>query len=85
MRQRYQAIALGFTDQSIESPPILCAKGRDGVAETIMAIARKHGIPVVERQQFASALEELPIDSPIPAKLFKAAAALLAEVGALVR
>lgn len=81
----YQAIALAFTPDETESPPVVSAKGSHRVAETMMAIARRHGIPVVERRELASALEQVPLDSPIPAKLYRAAAALLAELGRLTR
>jgi flagellar biosynthesis protein len=85
MAQQYQAVALGFTQDEADSPPVVSVKGSYQVAETMMAIARRHGIPVVERAELATALEQVPVDAPIPAKLFRAAAALLAEVGNLAR
>lgn len=84
MGAHYRAVALGFSeDDGEEGPPILNARGERLVAETIVAIARRNGIPVVERPEFVEALDDVPVDSSIPRRLFEAAAALLAEVGAL--
>jgi type III secretion system FlhB-like substrate exporter len=84
MGAHYRAVALGFTeDAGEEGPPILNARGERLVAETIVAIARRNGIPVVERAEFVEALDDVAVDSSIPRRLFEAAAALLAEVGAL--
>ncbi len=78
----FQAYALGFP-LGEESPPALVAKGEYASAEHIVMIARRHGIPVVEKPELCAALEPIPIDASIPQKLFEAAAALLVEIGAL--
>jgi flagellar biosynthesis protein len=86
MAFRCRAVALGFTDETDgESPPVVNARGDLLVAETIIAIARRNGIPVEERGELVEALDDVPVDATIPARLFRAAAALLAEVGALAR
>ena len=56
----------------------------DGAAEVgavaLMAIARRHGIPVVEEPELCGALCELPLDEQIPSSLFEAAAIVLAKI-----
>lgn len=86
MSHQYRAVALGFSEEKGEhSPPVVHARGELLVADTIIAIARRHGIPVVERGEFVEALDGVPLDGSLPQRLFEAAAALLAEVGALAR
>ena len=86
MQQQLRAVALGFSkgeEECEDSPPVINARGDRLVAETIIAIARRNGIPVVERGEFVEALDDVPLGGSIPRRLFEAAAALLAEVGAL--
>jgi type III secretion system FlhB-like substrate exporter len=61
----------------------LSARGEYSLADHIVACAQKYGIPIVERPELCAALEELEIDEQLPTELFEAAAAILAEVGAL--
>lgn len=81
-KKYFQAFALNLPKGS-ESPPVLSARGEYDLANFIVACARKYGIPVIERPEMCSALEELEIDAEIPVELFEAAAAILVEVGAL--
>jgi flagellar biosynthesis protein len=81
-KQYFQAFALDLP-KGAASPPVLSARGEYDLANHIVACARKHGIPVVERPEMCAALEEVEIDAEIPVELFEAAAAILAEVGAL--
>lgn len=81
-RKFFQAFALNLPSGT-DAPPILSARGEYDVANFIVACARKHGIPVVEKPELCSALEDVELDSEIPVDLFEAAAAILAEVGAL--
>lgn len=78
----FQAFALELADGA-SSPPTLSARGEYDLAQQIVAFARKHGVPVVERPELCGALASLELDEQIPAELFQAAAAILAEVGAL--
>jgi flagellar biosynthesis protein len=78
----FQAFALGFPDGS-DAPPALTARGEYGLADEIVRIARRYGIPVVEKDEIAQSLAPLEIDQRIPPELFEVAAALLVEVGAI--
>lgn len=80
----FQAFALDIS-RSDGTPPVLSARGEYDLANFIVQCARKYGVPVVERPELCSALEDLDVDQQIPVELFEAAAALLVEVGAIVR
>lgn len=79
-----EAFALGFSG-SEDSAPVLTARGELDLAAHMVAIAKRYGIPVVEEPALCDALAPLPIDQQIPSELFEAAAAIMVEVGALVR
>ncbi len=78
----FQAFALGFPDGE-DAPPALTARGEYGLADEIVRIARRFGVPVVEREEFADSLAPLELDQRIPPELFEVAAAILLEVGAM--
>jgi flagellar biosynthesis protein len=78
----FQAFALGFPDGE-DAPPALTARGEYGLADEIVRLARRFGVPVVEREEIAESLAPLELDQRIPPELFEVAAALLVEVGAL--
>ena len=83
MKKKYfQAFALDLPNGE-QSPPVLSARGEYDLANFMVACARKYGIPVVEKPEVCAALEDVEVDSEIPVELFEAAAAILAEVGAL--
>lgn len=65
------------------SPPTLSAVGEYDLANHIVACAKRYGVPIVERPELCDALSHLELDSEIPTELFEAAAAILAEIGAL--
>jgi flagellar biosynthesis protein len=84
MKKRYfQAFALDLP-KGAASPPVLSARGEYDLANHIVACARKYGIPVVEKPEMCAALQDVELDAEIPVELFEAAAAILAEVGALI-
>ena len=77
----FQAFALGFPEGD-GSPPSVVARGEFNAAEFMVAVARKYGIPIVEKPEMCGMLEELEVGQSIPESLFEAAAALLVEIGA---
>jgi type III secretion system FlhB-like substrate exporter len=80
----YQAFALGFPHGE-DAAPSLLARGDFDIAAQMVAVAHRHGIPVVERSELCSMLDGVEVGSSIPETLFEAAAALLVEIGALGR
>ena len=59
--------------------PVVVAKGQGHVAQRIKAIAREHGVPIVENVPLARALyESADVGEAIPGDLFGAVAEVLA-------
>jgi flagellar biosynthesis protein FlhB len=76
----HYAVALRY-NAATDLAPVLVAKGTGAVAETIMRLARTHGVPLVERPPLARALHAgVREGQPIPAVLFRAVAELIAFV-----
>lgn len=74
------AVAMRYDSTSMEAPTVV-AKGARLVAERIVAVARAHGLPIVEDPPLARALfKAVPIGRPIPIDLYKAVAEILAYV-----
>ena len=55
----------------------MVAKGRDHVAQAILALAASHGIPVKRDAPLASLLAAVELDSVIPVEAYVAVAQLL--------
>jgi type III secretion system FlhB-like substrate exporter len=78
----FQAFALGFP-RGDASPPAVMARGEFDAAAFMVSVARRYGIPIVEKPEMCAMLEEVEVGQSIPESLFEAAAALLVEIGAL--
>ena len=73
------AVALRY-EHSKDAAPRVVAKGRGHVAESIMAIAREHHVPLVEDRNLVEVLEALDINLEIPPELYRAVAEVLVFV-----
>ncbi len=75
-------IAVALKYDALEAPaPICLAKGADRVAEKIKEIAREHGVPIRENVPLARALyKSVEVGETIPEELYKAVAAILAQL-----
>ena len=72
------AVALQYSRQTMAAP-IVVAKGQDLLAGRIRALAREHGVPIVENPPLARALHKhAEVGDTIPADLFGAVAEVLA-------
>jgi len=67
-------------DQEGESAPLLGVKGEGEVAEQIIKLAERFGVPVVEDNQTAQLLLKLPIDQEISPELYEAVAIILHQI-----
>jgi flagellar biosynthesis protein len=74
-----KAVALRY-ECSKNAAPRVVAKGRGHVAESIMAIAREHHVPLVEDRNLVEVLEALDIHLEIPPELYRAVAEVLVFV-----
>jgi flagellar biosynthetic protein FlhB len=73
------AVALKY-GQNLPAPQLI-AKGGDLMAEKIKAIAREHGVPIVENVPLARAIfKTLEIGQVVPRELFVAVAEVLSYV-----
>jgi type III secretion protein U len=57
--------------------PIIVAKGVDEEAAVIRRLAEEHGVPLMADPPLARALYTLPLQEPIPERMFEAVAAIL--------
>ena len=79
MDERRKTVALKY-DRDVDSAPVVIAKGVGEIAETIIAIAREEGIPVVEDPELVEDLFRLEVYSEIPEELYQVVAEVLAFV-----
>ncbi len=74
------AVALMY-DPTVSAAPIVVAKGVDHVALRIKEIAAEHQVPIKENKPLAQALyKQTEVGDIIPEDLYKAVAALLAQI-----
>lgn len=66
------AIAYGKRDT-----PVVTAKGRDELAEAIIAEAKRQGVYVTEDRELVAALSRLDLEQEIPRDLYVAVAVVL--------
>lgn len=72
---RRRAIALEYDG---EAAPRVTASGQDALAERIIAVAREHGIPLLENNELAALLSELDLGDEIPETLYLCVAQIIA-------
>ena len=69
------AVALQYDG---ERAPRVTAKGRDTVAEQIITLARRHGVPMQENEPLAAVLSRVETGDEIPEALYLAVAQVIA-------
>lgn len=77
-----KAIALVYDFQKDKAPVVL-AKGEKKEAELIEEIANQFSIPIIENQQLADALYQLPVLAEIPEELYEAVALIYLQLSQL--
>ena len=77
--ERRRAVALRYQNDQDAAPRVL-AKGQGDIAERIIALARRHGIPLHEDHDLVTVLGILDLDVEVPATLYRALAEVLAHV-----
>lgn len=74
------AVALKYEPGRMGAPTVV-AKGAEHMAQKIKDIARKNGVPILERRSLARALfRSVPVGGEIPATLYRAIAEILAYI-----
>lgn len=77
--KRKSAVALRYNPLKDRAPRV-AAKGKGSVAETIIELAKEHGIPVKDDPDLVEVLARLDIEEEIPADIYVVVAELLAFV-----
>ncbi len=79
MEERKKAAALRYDPQK-DRAPVVVAKGRGELAEKIIELAKREGIPVVEDRNLVEALLRIEVFEEIPPVLYEAVARVLVFV-----
>jgi flagellar biosynthesis protein len=74
------SIAVALKYEFAGGAPVVTAKGRGEVAETIIATAREHDVAIEENPVLATALSQVDLDQEIPVPLYKAVAEVIGFV-----
>ncbi|MCK5097933.1 MAG: EscU/YscU/HrcU family type III secretion system export apparatus switch protein [Desulfobacteraceae bacterium] len=77
-----KAVALKY-DGGDDIAPRVKAKGAGAVAEKIIELAEKHGVPIKNDPDLIEILSQLEIDEAIPPEIYVAVAELLSFVYSL--
>lgn len=77
--QYKNAIALQYSEHQDDAPSV-SLKGQNLVADDLVKLAKRYGVPIVEKPELAAALSQVEIDQEIPEGLFEAVAVLLREI-----
>lgn len=81
-KKRTVAAAIQY-DPDKDAAPRLTAKGKGYVADKIIELAKKHGIPIKNDPGLVEILSRLDIDEQIPIEVYRAVAEILAFVYSL--
>lgn len=79
MLDENKKIAVALLYDKANAPKIV-AKGHDDLAESIVEIAEKSGVPISEDHLLAETLAKLEMNQEIPESLFRSVAVVLAWV-----
>ena len=76
---RQVAVALRYVREKDDAPRVV-AKGRGTMAQRILEVARRSGIPIERDSDLVEVLARLDVDQLIPAELYKAIAEILSHL-----
>ncbi len=79
MKKKKTAVALKYNPLK-DGAPKVSAKGDGAVAENIIELAKKHGIPIKDDPDLVEVLSKLKIEDEIPSEVYVVVAELLAFV-----
>ncbi len=78
-KQPLRAVALRYKPGE-DTAPRLTAKGKGNVAERIVELARKNGVPIRQDRNLVEVLSRLDLEQEIPPEVYRAVAEILAFV-----
>ena len=77
----YIAVALRYQSMAVDAAPVVVAKGKHKIAARIIAIAKEHGVPVIQNKLLARSLyETTEVGLEIPVAFYQIVAEVLAQV-----
>jgi type III secretion system FlhB-like substrate exporter len=79
-----RAVALSYREEG-DSAPLVELKEEHLRADEVVKIAKRFGIPIIEKPAVAQALRNVPVDEAIPEKLYEAVATVLNEIAPVDR
>jgi len=79
-----KAVALAYRPESDPAPKVI-ASGKGRVAQSIIALAREHGIHIHDDPDLVESLSQLELNAEIPTDLYIVVSELLAFVYGLNR
>ncbi|MDF2722832.1 MAG: FhlB protein [Paenibacillus sp.] len=74
-----KAVALRYAPEANQSPVVI-AKGKGHIAESIVQKAKEHGVPLQEDPSLVEVLSKLDLNQEIPPALYQLVAELLSFV-----
>lgn len=74
-----KAVAIRY-EAGVHEAPIITAKGRGSIADSIVREAKKHGVHTEENQSLVELLSLLELNQQIPPELYQVTAEILAFV-----
>lgn len=74
-----RAVALRYAPGEDDAPRV-AAKGRGHVAEKILELARRYGVPIRQDPNLVQVLSRLDLEQEIPPSVYRAVAEILAFV-----
>lgn len=77
--KRQKAVALGYDPEKDEAPVVL-ATGKGIIAEQIINIAHRNGIPIRDDPVLVAALSEIDLNKTIPPELYRVVAEVLSYI-----
>lgn len=80
MGKTYDLVAGIQYDEGQQDAPTVVLKGEADLADRVVALARRYGVPVVEDANLAEAMQAVPLDTDIPEGLYRAVAAVLNHI-----
>jgi flagellar biosynthesis protein len=78
-KPQLRAVALRYKPGE-DTAPRLTAKGKGAVAERIVELARRNGVPIRQDRNLVQVLSRLDLDQEIPPQVYRAVAEILAFV-----
>ncbi len=80
----HSAVAIKYNKEN-DNAPIVTAKGRDVLAKKMIAIAKKHNIPIITDSSSVAELMKISVGSEIPYFMYEALSVILAYVYKLAK